>query len=229
MRLWDAVIPLLPQHLRYVRYDLRGHGLSDTPEGRYRLHDLTDDAAALLTTITDQSAIVAGVSLGGVLGQALACGYPNQVRALVMSNCAAKMASTAFWESRMAAIEADGMGAVVDGVLDRWFTPSFRDSPDGAPWRTMLMRTPRTGYVSCCAALAEADLRPSVTMIAMPVLAIASEDDRACPPDDVRTTARLIPGAQFRVLPGVGHLPPVEAPNAFAAVLAPFLEEIAGD
>jgi 3-oxoadipate enol-lactonase len=225
LRLWDALLPLLPKGLRLIRYDKRGHGLSACPPGPYSLSELTTDAEALIETLGLGPVLFVGLSIGGMIGQSLAARRPDLIRALVLSNTAAKMGDPAMWQARIAAIEANGIGAMEAAVLDRWFGPAFRNSPEAALWGAMLTRTPIQGYLGCCAAIAGADLHQSTQGLRLPVLAIAGSEDGASPPDLVAATAALIPGARFEVIKGAGHLPCVEAPAAYATILAPFLEE----
>lgn len=225
LRLWDAIIPLLPQGLRLIRYDKRGHGLSGCPDGPYSVDDLASDAAALIEALDPGPVTFIGLSIGGMIGQTLAARRPDLVRALVLSNSAAKMGDPATWADRIAAIKADGLAAMEAAVLDRWFGPAFRAKPEAALWGTMLSHTPQAGYIGCCAAIAAADLTANTTTLRLPTLAIAGSHDGASPPDLVAATAALIPGAQVHLIDGVGHLPCVENPTAYAAVLNPFLKE----
>jgi 3-oxoadipate enol-lactonase len=109
--------------------------------------------------------------------------------------------------------------------MRRWFSPAFRATPALALWRTMLVRTPLEGWLAAARAIAAADLTASTAALRLPVLAVAGAEDGSTPPALVEATARLIPGAAFHVIPGVGHLPPVEDPAALAAILVPFLTE----
>ena len=89
----------------------------------------------------------------------------------------------------------------------------------------MLANTPDAGYIAACHALAGADLRPEAATIACPTLMIAGSEDGASPPDVVRATASLISGATYHEIPGAGHLPCVEAPQAWAAIVTPFVKD----
>lgn len=227
LRLWDAIIPLLPDGLRLIRYDKRGHGLSACPEGPYTIEDLATDAAVLIESLDLGPVSFVGLSIGGMIGQSLATRRPDLVRALVLSNTAAKMGDPAKWDERITAINAKGLAAMEKAVLDRWFGPTFRATPEAALWGALLSRTPAAGYVGCCAAIAAADLTDSTAGLRLPTLAIAGSHDGASPPDLVAATAALIADAKFHVIDGAGHLPCVENPTAYAAILTPFLKEYA--
>lgn len=224
LRLWDDLLPHLPAGLRVIRYDKRGHGLSETPKGPYALDDLVDDAAALLDGLGIRGAVFVGLSIGGLIGIGLAARRPDLVRALVVSNAAVTMGTPQMWADRISAIEAGGIEAMSEAILDRWFGPSFRQAAPVPAWKAMMERTPREGYLGCCAAIAAADLAEAARALTLPALTIAGEHDGACPVDQVRNTAMLLDAADH-MIPGTGHLPCVEAPGAYAAILTPFLEE----
>ena len=225
LRLWDRTVAMLPVHVRALRMDMRGHGLSSADEGDWTVRDLVDDALTVLDAAGVRSCRVVGLSIGGMVAQLLAAEHPDRVRAAVLVCTAPVMGTPALWRKRVQVVMRDGMSAVTDDVLERWFAPSFRSSSDVALWRTMLARTPGEGYAACCAALAGADLRADLERITVPVLCVAGSKDGACPPDDVRAMARAIPEARFAILPNVGHLPCVEDPFAFADLVHPFLVE----
>ncbi|NEY89962.1 3-oxoadipate enol-lactonase [Tabrizicola oligotrophica] len=222
LRLWDALVPLLPKDLRLVRYDKRGHGLSDLG-GPVSAADLADDAAALIDHLGGPVVFV-GLSIGGLIAQALAARRPDLLHAVVISNSAAKLGTPDSWRARIDAVRAHGLASIADAVMERWFAPAFRNSPAVIPWRNMMIRTPAEGYIAACGALAAADQTEATRALRLPALVIAGAEDGSTPPDLVRATAALIPGAEFHVIPGTGHLPCVENPAAYAAILTPFLK-----
>jgi len=225
LRLWDAVVPLMPPGLHLVRFDLRGHGLSECPPGPYAMADLAADAAGLIEALELGPVIFVGLSIGGMIAQQLALDRPDLLRAMVLSNTAARMGDPAMWRDRIDAIRARGLSSMEGAILDRWFGPAFRRTEDTALWGAMLARTPEEGYLGCCEAIAATDLAARLPALRLPVLAIAGRDDGASPPELVASTAHAIPGAELRILDGVGHLPCVEDPAAHAAALVPFLKE----
>ncbi len=223
LRLWDAALAELPD-IRAIRFDKRGHGLSDVSDN-YAITDLADDAAALIETEATGPVIFVGLSIGGMIAQALAAQRPDLVSAVVLSNTAAKMGTAESWAERIHAVETRGIAAIADMVMERWFAPAFRARPELALWRNMVIRTSAPGYVAACRALAAADLTPVTAGLRLPTLVIAGDSDGSSPADLVEATARLIPGAGFRIVADAGHLPCVEQPRAFAQILAPFLQE----
>lgn len=227
LRVWDPVIAHLPPGLRIIRYDMRGHGLSDAPGGAYFMGDLVGDAAGLIEHLGARDAVFVGLSIGGVVAQGLAAERPDLLSAAVLCCTAAKIGTEKMWEDRMNAVRTGGIEALADAVMERWFSRAFHESrpEEVAGWRHMLVRTPIDGYAGCCAALADTDLRDSTAGLRLPVLAVAGSEDGATPPDLVRETAESIEGAQFALIRGAGHIPSVEAPSELGALISNFLRE----
>lgn len=226
LRLWDAVLPLLPAGLKIIRYDLRGHGLSDAPPAPYAMGGLVRDVERLLDHLQVRDCVFVGLSIGGMIAQGLAVKRLDLVRALVLSNTAARIGTAQMWAERIAAIQAGGLDSLADAVMQRWFSPGFRDRPDLTLWRNMLVRQPAQGYAGCAAAISGADFFTPTSGLRLPVLGIAGDRDGATPPDLVRETVDLVPGAQFHLIRGAGHLPCVERPGEYAQILGDFLTGI---
>lgn len=226
IRAWDPILPFLPDGLRIIRYDMRGHGRSDVPTPPYKMGSLVNDAALLLDKLGVRDAVVVGLSIGGMVAQGLAVKRLDQVRALVLSNTAVKMGTAQMWHDRIAKIEQDGMDSVTDAVMERWFSPKFRATPELAFWADMMRDTPVDGYLGCCAAIAGTDMMTPTSGLRLPVLGIAGSEDGASPPDLVRETVDLIPGSEFALIRGAGHLPQVEAPQDYADLLSAFLKRV---
>lgn len=225
LRVWDALLPHLPG-LRIVRYDTRGHGLSEETPGPYRVETLADDAAALIAHLGLARPVFVGLSIGGLIGQALALRHKGALAGLVISNSAAQIGEARMWRDRIAAIRADGLASIADATMERWFSPDFRAQGRDAPWSRMLARQPAGGYAALCEAIAAADLRTAVPALDLPVQLIAGGHDGATPPEIVQATAALIPGARFDLIADAAHIPCVETPQAHAAILTRFLKEI---
>ncbi len=217
---------LLPDGLRIIRYDMRGHGASDIPTGPYKMGSLVSDAEKILDALGVKAAVFVGLSLGGMVGQGLAVKRVDLVRALVLSNTAAKMGTPQIWLDRIAAIQANGLAHFADTVIPHWFSAKFRQTPELAHWAQMMHDTPEPGCIGCAAAIAGADFMTTTSGLRLPALGIAGSEDRACPPDLVRETTDLIPGSDFALIRGVGHLPHVEKPAEYAQLLHRFMARI---
>lgn len=226
-RLWDTLLPLLPPGLRLIRYDKRGHGLSDAPPAPYHMGDLVKDAAGLMDDLGVRDALFVGLSIGGIFAQGLAAERPDLTRAIVIADSAAKIGTEEMWQSRIDAVREGGIEALAEPILERWFSKEFRETCplDLALWRHMLTRTPVEGYMGCCRAIADTDLMDSTARLTLPTLCLVGSEDGATPPDLVRETAGLIQGARFEIIRGAGHLPCVEKPAEMAALLTGFMKE----
>lgn len=225
LHLWDPIIPLLPDGLKIIRYDKRGHGKSSVPEGPYSMGGLINDVEKLLDFLEVKDAMFVGLSIGGLIAQGLAAKRLDLIRAMVLSNTGAKIGTKEIWQQRIDDIGASGLEAAADTVMERWFSKKFRTSPDVLPWRTMLAETPLAGYLGCSAAISGTDFYASTATLKLPTLGIAGTDDGATPPDLVRETQELIAGSSFHLIRGAGHLPCVEKPEEYAQVLTQFLRD----
>ncbi|MEQ8346553.1 MAG: 3-oxoadipate enol-lactonase [Sneathiellaceae bacterium] len=227
LRVWDPLLPHLPQGLRVLRYDKRGHGLSDCPPGPYGIDELVGELSGLLDHLGVRRAVVVGLSVGGMIAQGLAAARPDIVQAAVFCCTGHVIGSAEMWAQRIEALREVGISGMADNVMERWFSPAFRaDRPaDLALWRNMLTRTPEAGYVATCAALRDADLTAGTSALRIPVLCVAGSNDGATPPALVKSLADLVPGARYALLDGPGHIPCVEAPAALGAEITRFLKE----
>ena len=226
LRLWDKVVPLLATGLNILRYDMRGHGLSEAPLAPYGMGTLVWDLERLMDHLALRDAVVVGLSIGGLVAQGLAVKRLDLVRALVLSNTAAKIGTPDLWRQRIEALAVGGIEGMADAVMARWFPPQFRALPEALAWRAMLVRTPLAGYAGGAAALAGADFYATTARLRLPALGIAGSEDASTPPDLVRETLDLIPGSRFALIRGVGHLPCVDSPKIYAEHLTRFLNEI---
>lgn len=223
-RLWDQILPLLPQGLRILRFDKRGHGLSDVPEGPYSMGALITDTEKLMEHVGFRDAIFVGLSIGGMIAQGLAAKRLDLVRAMVLSNTAAKIGTRDMWADRIGTVNASGLDAIVGPTMDRWFSKPFHATEAFPAWRNMFLRTPAMGWTGCAAAISGTDFLSSTSGLRLPTLAIAGSEDGSTPPDLVFETAALIPGSQTHLIRNAGHLPCVEKPEEYAEVLTAFLK-----
>ncbi|WP_157016989.1 3-oxoadipate enol-lactonase [Mesorhizobium xinjiangense] len=226
-RIWDALIGQLGGDYRIVRYDKRGHGLSEATPAPYRMDDHIGDIESLLSHLGVSSCAIVGLSVGGVIAQGLAARRPDLVKALVLMDTAHRIGTAAMWNQRIDAVMTNGIAPIADAIMERWFTPAYRtpDNPDYVGYLAMLTRTTADGYAGTCAALRDADFTESTRALKLPALCIAGDQDGSTPPDLVRSTSELIEGSRFEVIADAGHLPCIEQPRATAALVAGFLKD----
>ena len=226
LRLWAPILPLLPKSLRIIRYDKRGHGLSECPLPPYSMGALVQEAENLLDHLKVKECVFVGLSIGGMIAQALAVKRMDLVRGIVLSNTAAKIGQESMWDDRIKAVQTGGIESLANNVIERWFSKNFRATKEMDMWRNMLIRQPDQGYMGCSAAISGTDFFTQTSGLRLPTLGIAGSEDGSTPPDLVRETVDLIPGSQFHLIRGAGHLPCVEKPDEYAKVVTEFLTEI---
>ena len=222
--LWDRQRRAFGGTHRVIRYDARGHGQSGVPPGPYTIAQLGQDALAILDAEQIAAAHVCGLSLGGITALWLAVHAPDRVRSLTMANTGARIGSAEFWDARMALVRERGMQAVADVAIPNWFTEGFRAREPATVqrFRDDIESTPAEGYLGCCAALRDEDLRESLHAVRCPVLAIAGVSDRSTPPELLQFVHDRLPGSRLVMLQAA-HISNVEQETAFNAALSAFL------
>src|SRR5260370_42290687 len=117
LRIWDEVARILGRDWRLVRYDKRGHGLSESGPDRYDIADFARDLAALLDRLGVARATVVGLSIGGLIAQEFYRQQPERVAALALCDTAAKIGNGESWDARNAAVRRGGIQAIAGSVL----------------------------------------------------------------------------------------------------------------
>ena len=223
--MWARQVPGFTTRHRVIRYDARGHGESSIPAGPYSIEQLGRDAIAVLDAAGAGTADVCGISLGGMTAQWLGLHEPGRVRRLVLANTAARIGTIESWTERIQMVREQGMSAVADVSMPRWFSPPFhtRDSETVRAFRAMVQNCPVAGYLGCCAALRDADLRDRISGITAPTLLVASTADAATPPEGLQFIRERIRGSQM-VTFDAGHLSNVECAAEFTAAVLDFFD-----
>ena len=223
-RMWDAVVAELSAEFRCIRCDTRGHGASTCSVAPYEIADLADDAAAILDNLGIGKAHFAGLSLGGMTGQAFAVRHAPRLLSLTLMATSAFMPTREAWEERAALVRREGTQAIVGATLERWFTPGFRNLSAGRAQAVAdeFRAIDREGYAAACEAIARMDLRPSLKTIGSPTLIVAGRDDPATPPAMAEELRDGIAGSTLTILSPAAHLLAVERPVETAEALRGF-------
>lgn len=225
-RLWDGQWQPFAERYRVLRYDLRGFGQSSLPQAPF---SHSDDLHALLSGLEIKDAHVVGLSLGGGLALDFALAYPALVRSLILVDATlGGFAWTKDWSEPGRAARESGLAAAKEAWLrDEVFAPALERPQAAARLRRMV--ADYSGWHWLNRGLERGPTPPAserLTEIAAPTLAIVGERDV---PDFHAIAARLarsLPNARLITLPGLGHLPNLEAPETFNAVVLPFLAEV---
>lgn len=224
MSMWDDQAEDFSARYRLLRYDTRGHGASSVTPGDYGLDRLGRDAVSLLDILGIDQAHFCGLSLGGMTGQWLGLFAPERIRRLVLANTSPFMGPANAWQQRMDLVRREGMSAIAEAVLERWYTPAFQQTASEAVARSrrQLLDTDPQGYAGCCAAIRDMDLRPLLGLITKPCLVIAGRADPATPPEQGQMIAEAAPNAHLTLLEAA-HLSNIERPDEFTRAVLDFL------
>ncbi|GAB2759351.1 3-oxoadipate enol-lactonase [Nocardioides pakistanensis] len=227
LAMWDDLAGVLAERFRVVRFDTRGHGESPVPAGPYRLDDLVADVVALADTLDIDRFGYVGLSLGGLVGQALAAAHPDRVSALVLCCTGPSFGDAATWQERAARVRAEGMRWLVEPTKGRWFPDGFVEAqPDRAqPLLDMIAGTDPEGYASCCEAIAGTDVTGRLSSVTAPTRVIAGAEDPVSPPEVGQVLADRIPDADLVVIQGASHIANAAQPETFDAAVLEHLEK----
>ena len=227
LAIWDDVVPML-RGVQLVRYDKRGHGLSDAPPAPYAMRDHSNDLLGLLDHLEIERAVLVGISVGGMIALDFESQHPDRVEAMVLMDTAGKIGDDQGWNGRIDTLNEHGMDHLAGPILDRWFAPNG-DPQLRALGKNMLTRTPLAGYTGTCAAIRDADLRPNLPNSLAPTLVLCGAEDSATPPDLVMELAHELPNAIFQKIEGAGYLPCWEKPAETANAIRAFLKALQGE
>ena len=183
LTMWDAQIPALTRKFRVLRYDSRGHGLSEVDTGPIHNRRACPRCSWLAGCAADSTAHYCGISVGGLIGQWLGINALHRFKTLTLCNTAARIGTMDGWNTRITAIKESGIAPIADGVVLRWFTEDFakRAPAQIEAARQMLLHTLPEGYIATCAALRDEDLRETISHVSLPTLVISGTHDAATP------------------------------------------------
>jgi 3-oxoadipate enol-lactonase len=232
LSVWDEQASLLARRFRVLRFDTRGHGGSSVPQAPYTLRQLAGDAKALCDALGIQQLHWVGLSMGGMIGQTFALEYPDMLLSLVLASTTSRRPPNAepMWNERVRIAREQGMDALVDETLARWFTEQFRRARPDVMERigSAIRATPVEGYAGCCHAIAELDLLDRLHEIRSPTLVMVGEEDQSTPPEAATLIATRVPGAALVTIPSAAHLSNIEQADAFNRALTRFYDHALG-
>jgi len=222
----EPLAAILAKDFTILRADLRGHGKSPYLPAA-SLEDYADDVHALLTKLKFAPCGVAGFAMGGMVAQALAVKYPQDVRAAVFANINHQQTKQSFVALMGRAEDArrDGMAPILDVTMERWFNEPFRRKGGDAAVRARLLANDIRTWCDAFTAMANVDTAPKLKSLRMPVLCLAGGADKSTPTPVVKAMADAIPGARYAVLPNGPHMMFFEMPDETAKTMGPFFRE----
>ncbi len=227
LSMWEPQAGAIAARYRVLRYDTRGHGGTDAPSGPYSLDQLADDAVALFRALGIERTHFIGLSMGGMIGQAVALQHPEMLRSLILCDTSSRIPPEArpMWEERIRTTEQQGMEPHVEPTICRWFTPPFapKNPEIVESVRAMIRQTKPQGYIGCCHAIKALDLTDRLSAIAVPTLIVVGEDDPGTPVAASRAIHERLTGSALVILKSASHLSNLEQSEAFNKALLDFL------
>jgi len=226
LTMWDDQAAELKTSFRVLRYDQRGHGGTQAPDGKYTFDMLTADVTALMDALAIRRAHFCGISMGGMTALFLAQRHSDRFDRIVAADCgpASTPASAQQWKERIDLAADKGMGALAEVTIPRWFPPEFvaTKAPVLDKVRGMIKATPFKGFAGCAQALSDYDLRPGLAGISRPTLLIVGTKDATLA--GIKQIKEAVPGAALVELEGAGHLSNLEQPQAFTRAVRDFIK-----
>jgi 3-oxoadipate enol-lactonase len=228
--MWSPQMDTLTRSHQVLRYDTRGHGQSAAPPPPYSLDDLVGDVIALMDVLEIETADFMGLSLGGMTGLGLALDHADRIKRLVCCDARADAPEPyrKMWPANIDRAREQGMDALVEPTLERWFSQTFRFNAQSAPVLSatgdMIRRTSVDGYAGCASALMGLDYHPRLGEIGIPTLYVVGETDPAAPQGVMKEMAELTPGAEFFTVQQAAHLSNLERPDLFNQAVGNWLD-----
>jgi 3-oxoadipate enol-lactonase len=228
--MWEPQMNALQIDFQVLRYDTRGHGKTAAPEGAYTMEMLAEDAVALLDALKIRAVHWVGLSLGGMIGQGLALNHSTRLRSLALCDTGAIVPKEgqAMWEERIGIARNQGMAALVDGTMERWFSPSFlqENSPMVGRIREQCLATPVNGFIGCGEAIRRLNNLERLREIKFPTLILVGQDDQGTPVAASQAMHERIKNSDLVILPKARHLSNIEAAEGFNKALLRFLKSL---
>jgi 3-oxoadipate enol-lactonase len=225
LHMWDRQAADLADRFHILRYDQRGHGQTDAPAGRYSFDTLIADVIALMDALGIARAHWCGVSMGCATGMGLVQKHPDRFGHMALCDNPGRSSPETHrqWEERIAVARRDGMPALLESTMQRWFPPETlkANPPHMDTIRKMILATPVNGFIGCAAALGDHDFRPLMPKVRNPVLYMCGEKD-GHNAAAMKVMQDELPGSQYIVLPGAGHISNMDQPAMFTAALRNF-------
>jgi 3-oxoadipate enol-lactonase len=227
LHVWDDLAKDLAARYRVVRYDSRGHGRSSPGSTPFTLSDLADDAIGPLDALDISKVHFVGLSMGGMVGVAMAIAHPDRLMSASLCNARGKATPEycMSWDGRIAAVRQGGLAAIADATIARWFTPQVRvSSPEIIQHiKAMVLATSPEGYCLSAKALKGLNFADRLPESRVPILYLAGSDDQGAPPEDVLRLHVTTPGSRYVELAGTGHISVRESRAAFSEAIHAFI------
>jgi 3-oxoadipate enol-lactonase len=230
LKMWDAQLPALLPDFQVLRYDLRGHGQSESPKGEYTLENLSIDLFGLLDGLEIDRVHFVGLSLGGMIGQTSILKNPDRFLSVSLCDTTSNTppAALPIWEDRIVTARNFGMTSMVQSTIDRWFSSNFqhRQASEVERVRDMIRSTSIDGYCGCSRAIMKLNLTNQLSRITLPTLLMVGQDDPGTPVGVHKIIQEQVDGSDLFVIPNALHLCNIEQDQIFNNRLLSFLKSV---
>lgn len=228
LSMWDAQVPvLIKAGYRALRYDSRGHGQFAVSRGPYSMEILAADAVGLMDVLRLETVHFCGLSMGGMVGQMLGVHHGDRLLSLTLCDTASYTDDKKMWDERIKTVRENGMKAVVDDTIDRWFTRAGQERlpTEVEKIRQMILGTSIDGFCACCYAIRDMDQRDSIRTISTRTLVMVGEEDLGTPLSTAEFIHHRITSSELKVIPHAAHLINVEQAHIFNRALLEFIRK----
>ncbi len=222
---WDEVVDHLRRKYHVLRVDKAGHGQSDPMTGARSISDNVEDVREVMSHLEWQGADICGISIGAMTAIALAARYPGLAGKLVLSNTSAYVPPEGLLH-RIELIREGGITAASEKAVGRFFSPAHLKGEHPTHRRALddFHACDADSYIGWCEAIVAMDLRPLLPSIANPCMSIIGKWDEATTPAMGHGIAGALQNVKVVELDS-GHLPYLEDPAGYAAILDEFLSQ----
>jgi 3-oxoadipate enol-lactonase len=225
--MWEPQVKPFERDFQVLRCDTRGHGESGAPEGPYSFDLLAEDFIKLLDALQIDRVHFVGLSMGGMIGQALGMAHADRLLSLSLCDTAPHTSpeAVATWKERIVEVRRDGLEPQLKPTMSRWFTASYlaERPPMLGKIEAQFIATPVEGYIGCAGAIMKLDNLERLEKIRLPTLVVVGEEDPGTPVSAAKAIQERIPGSRLAIIPGARHLPNIEQEALFNRALFGFL------
>lgn len=230
LEMWKPQLDVLEPEFNVVRYDIRGHGQSDAPQGHYAMDMLGKDAVELMDKLNIESAHWVGISLGGMIGQYVASEHPHRLKSLILCDTSPDMPEETqpFWQEKIDTAISKGLEALLPGTLQGWFTSSYLEKKTSEldSIRKQFLATSIDGYLGCIWAIRRLHYIERLKAIQAPTLIVVGRQDLGTPVEISEMMHGMIPQSKLVIIDDAAHLSSINQPEKFNDVLISFLKQL---